>query len=52
MEKRTIAPWEWGEQTNSAQAVDVKTILEHYICSGQVALMLTVCQAIPICATN
>ncbi len=38
MEKRTIDPWKWGEQTNSAQAVEVKNVSGTLYCSGQVAL--------------
>jgi enamine deaminase RidA (YjgF/YER057c/UK114 family) len=38
MEKRTIDPWIWGEQTNSAQAVEVKNVKGTLYCSGQVAL--------------
>lgn len=38
MEKRTIDPWKWGEQTNSAQAVEVKNITGTLYCSGQVAI--------------
>ncbi|WP_124979453.1 RidA family protein [Nonlabens xiamenensis] len=38
MEKRTIDPWKWGEQTNSAQAVEVKKVEGTLYCSGQVAI--------------
>lgn len=38
MEKRTINPWKWGEQTNSAQAVEVKNVTGTLYCSGQVAI--------------
>lgn len=38
MEKRTIDPWKWGEQTNSAQAVEVKNISGTLYCSGQAAI--------------
>lgn len=38
MEKRTIDPWKWGEQTNSAQAVEVKNVSGTLYCSGQVAI--------------
>ncbi|GAL87774.1 endoribonuclease L-PSP [Sporocytophaga myxococcoides] len=38
MEKRTIDPWVWGEQTNSAQAVEVKNVSGTLYCSGQVAI--------------
>ncbi|MFA5326884.1 MAG: RidA family protein [Prolixibacteraceae bacterium] len=38
MEKRTIDPWVWGEQTNSAQAVEVIQPAGTLYCSGQVAL--------------
>ncbi len=38
MEKRTIDPWKWGEQTNSTQAVEVKNITGTLYCSGQVAV--------------
>ncbi len=38
MEKRTIDPWTWGENTNSAQAVEVKQVEGTLYCSGQVAL--------------
>ncbi|GAB3339017.1 hypothetical protein GCM10027429_24860 [Marivirga atlantica] len=38
MEKRTIDPWKWGEQTNSAQAVEVKNVDGTLYCSGQVAI--------------
>lgn len=38
MEKRTIDPWKWGEQTNSAQAVEVTNVTGTLYCSGQVAI--------------
>ena len=38
MEKRTIDPWKWGEQTNSVQAVEVKNASGTLYCSGQVAI--------------
>ncbi|PJR05099.1 RidA family protein [Avrilella dinanensis] len=38
MEKRTIDPWVWGENTNSAQAVEVTNVTGTLYCSGQVAL--------------
>ncbi len=38
MEKKTIDPWIWGEQTNSAQAVEVKNVSGTLYCSGQVAI--------------
>lgn len=38
MEKRIINPWEWGKNTNSAQAVEVKQVEGTLYCSGQVAL--------------
>ncbi len=38
MEKRTIDPWVWGKNTNSAQAVEVKNVEGTLYCSGQVAL--------------
>lgn len=38
MEKRTIDPWKWGEQTNSAQAVEVTNVAGTLYCSGQVAI--------------
>ena len=38
MEKRTIDPWDWGKNTNSVQAVEVKQIEGTLYCSGQVAL--------------
>jgi 2-iminobutanoate/2-iminopropanoate deaminase len=38
MEKRTIDPWKWGEQTNSVQAVEVKQPNGTLYCSGQVAI--------------
>ncbi|WP_270087094.1 RidA family protein [Sphingobacterium sp. SYP-B4668] len=38
MEKRAIDPWKWGEQTNSAQAVEVTNVTGTLYCSGQAAL--------------
>ncbi|UOQ71301.1 RidA family protein [Hymenobacter cellulosilyticus] len=38
MEKRTVDPWKWGEQTNSVQAVEIKQPAGTLYCSGQVAL--------------
>lgn len=38
MEKRAIDPWKWGEQTNSAQAVEVTNVTGTLYCSGQVAI--------------
>ncbi|WP_409415759.1 RidA family protein [Flavobacterium sp. PS2] len=38
MEKRVIDPWKWGEQTNSAQAVEVTNVTGTLYCSGQVAI--------------
>lgn len=38
MQKRTIDPWKWGEQTNSAQAVEVTNVSGTLYCSGQVAI--------------
>lgn len=38
MEKRVIDPWKWDEQTNSAQAVEVKNVAGTLYCSGQVAI--------------
>lgn len=38
MVKNTIDPWAWGEQTNSAQAVEVKDVTGTLYCSGQVAI--------------
>lgn len=38
MQKRTIDPWKWGEQTNSAQAVEVTQVTGTLYCSGQVAI--------------
>lgn len=38
MEKRIIDPWKWGQQTNSAQAVEVKNVAGTLYCSGQVAI--------------
>lgn len=38
MGKRTIDPWKWGEQTNSAQAVEVTNVTGTLYCSGQAAI--------------
>lgn len=38
MEKRTIDPWVWGENTNSSQAVEVTNVTGTLYCSGQVAI--------------
>lgn len=38
MEKRTIDPWTWGKNTNSAQAVEVSNANGTLYCSGQVAI--------------
>jgi enamine deaminase RidA (YjgF/YER057c/UK114 family) len=38
MQKRTIDPWKWGEQTNSVQAVEIKNPEGTLYCSGQVAI--------------
>lgn len=38
MEKRTVDPWEWGQYTNSVQAVDIQQPAGTLYCSGQVAL--------------
>ncbi|HLS95092.1 MAG TPA: RidA family protein [Sphingobacterium sp.] len=38
MEKKTFDPWEWGQNTNSVQAVEVKNITGTLYCSGQVAI--------------
>ncbi len=38
MEKRTIDPWAWSKNTNSAQAVEVKQPTATLYCSGQVAI--------------
>ncbi|WP_046243648.1 RidA family protein [Hymenobacter terrenus] len=38
MEKRTVDPWKWGEQTNSVQAVEIKQAEGTLYCSGQVAI--------------
>ena len=38
MQKRTIDPWTWGKNTNSAQAVEVKNVEGTLYCSGQVAI--------------
>lgn len=34
MEKRVIDPWKWGEQTNSAQAVEVKNVTGNSLLLG------------------
>ncbi len=38
MEKRTIDPWKWGEQTASVQAVEIKQPAGTLYCSGQAAI--------------
>lgn len=38
MEKKTFDPWEWGQNTNSVQAVEVKNVTGTLYCSGQVAI--------------
>ena len=38
MEKRTVDPWKWGEQTNSVQAVEIKQPEGTLYCSGLVAI--------------
>jgi 2-iminobutanoate/2-iminopropanoate deaminase len=38
MEKRTVDPWQWGQYTNSVQAVEIKQPAGTLYCSGQVAL--------------
>ncbi|MDT0678764.1 RidA family protein [Autumnicola musiva] len=38
MEKKSIDPWAWGVNTNSAQAVEVKNVKGTLYCSGQVAI--------------
>lgn len=38
MEKQIFNPWEWGKNTNSAQAVEVKNVTGTLYCSGQVAI--------------
>jgi 2-iminobutanoate/2-iminopropanoate deaminase len=38
MQKRSIDPWKWGENTNSAQAVEIKQPEGTLYCSGQVAI--------------
>ena len=38
MEKRTIDPWKWGEQTASVQAVEIKQPTGTLYCSGQAAI--------------
>lgn len=38
MEKQIFDPWEWGKQTNSVQAVEVKNVTGTLYCSGQVAI--------------
>ncbi|OON69083.1 RidA family protein [Hymenobacter sp. CRA2] len=38
MEKRTVDPWKWGEQTNSVQAVEIKQPAGTLYCSGLVAI--------------
>ncbi|QJB30881.1 RidA family protein [Chitinophaga oryzae] len=38
MEKQTFDPWEWGKNTNSVQAVEVKNVTGTLYCSGQAAI--------------
>ncbi|SKA45481.1 Enamine deaminase RidA, house cleaning of reactive enamine intermediates, YjgF/YER057c/UK114 family [Chitinophaga eiseniae] len=38
MEKQLFDPWEWGKNTNSVQAVEVKNVTGTLYCSGQVAI--------------
>lgn len=38
MQKRTIDPWKWGEQTSSVQAVEIKQAEGTLYCSGQAAM--------------
>ena len=38
MEKQTFDPWEWGKNTNSVQAVEIKQPNGTLYCSGQVAI--------------
>jgi len=38
MQKRTVDPWQWGERTNSVQAVEIKQADSTLYCSGQVAI--------------
>ncbi len=38
MQKTTFDPWEWGKNTNSVQAVEVKNVEGTLYCSGQVAI--------------
>jgi 2-iminobutanoate/2-iminopropanoate deaminase len=38
MQKQIFDPWEWGKNTNSAQAVEVKNVTGTLYCSGQVAI--------------
>nr|WP_295865640.1 RidA family protein [uncultured Chitinophaga sp.] len=38
MEKQIFDPWEWGKNTNSVQAVEVKNMAGTLYCSGQVAI--------------
>ena len=38
MEKLTVDPWKWGEQTNSVQAVEIRQAEGTLYCSGQVAM--------------
>ena len=38
MEKRSINPWQWQDQRNYAQAVDVKHAAGTLYCSGQTAI--------------
>ena len=38
MKKQTFDPWDWGKNTNSVQAVEVKQPEGTLYCSGQVAI--------------
>jgi 2-iminobutanoate/2-iminopropanoate deaminase len=38
MEKQVFDPWDWGKNTNSVQAVEVKNVESTLYCSGQVAI--------------
>jgi len=38
MEKQTFDPWDWGKNTNSVQAVEIKNATGTLYCSGQVAI--------------
>ncbi|GAA5026325.1 hypothetical protein GCM10011506_11790 [Marivirga lumbricoides] len=41
MEKKSFDPWAWGKNTNSVQAVEVKSVAGTLYCSGQVAIGAT-----------